>query len=408
MRPFSIVAAIFLGALTCHLEGADQNQRKKADELPEVKDLANPFLFADGSPVRTKDDWTARRAELKELFASYMYGHMPPKPAKMTVVKGEKVTDDVNKVTVQKLKVMMEHEGKKFEMEVTVALPSEAKEKVPVLIQASFGGFGKKGDNKAAPPPGQPFAQYTKRGFAVAQFVWNTVAADNPKGRSGGIYSLFGDDIDAGALMGWAWGISRVIDALQEAVPEVDITKIFITGHSRYGKATLVAGAFDERIALTVPSHSGTGGLPPYRFVAEFTARHGKTETLQNAATAFPHWFRPDFNQFIGKVDRLPVDQHLLCALVAPRALMNTEGLKDIWINPEGAQVSYTAAKKVYEFLGAGGRISICYRDVGHIPSTPDLLDFADYVFNGKVLPSEFGKLPYKGLPSAFSWDLPK
>jgi endo-1,4-beta-xylanase len=408
MRAAYLFAAVLLGALTCTLESAGQNQSKKADDLPQVKDLANPFIFADGSPVRTKEDWSKRRGEIKELFANYMYGHMPPRPAKMSVAKGERVTDEVNKVIVQKLKVTMEQGGKTFEMEVTVALPSEAKEKVPVLVQASFGG-GKKGDKQAAPPPpGQPFAQYTKRGYAVAQFVWNTVAADSPKGRSGGMYTLFGDDIDAGALMGWAWGISRVIDALQEAVPEVDITKVFITGHSRYGKATLVAGAFDERIALTVPSHSGTGGLPPYRFVAEFTARHGKTETLQNVATSFPHWFRPDFNQFVGKVDRLPVDQHMLCALVAPRALMNTEGLKDIWINPEGAQVSYTAAKKVYEFLGAGDKISICYRDVGHVPSTPDLLDFADYMFHGKALPSEFGKLPYKGLPSAFSWDRPK
>jgi endo-1,4-beta-xylanase len=407
MRAVSIAAVVLsLGTLICTLKGADQSQTKKADDLPEIKELPNPFIFADGSPVRTREDWSKRRGEIKELFANYMYGHMPPRPAKMTVVRGDKVADEVNKVTVQKLKVAMEQDGRSFTMEVTVALPSEAKGKVPVLIQASFGGFGvKKGEPQ---PPGQAFAQYAKRGCAVAQFVWNTVAADNPKGRSGGMYTLFGKDIDAGALMGWAWGISRVIDALQEAVPEVDITKVFITGHSRYGKATLVAGAFDERITLTVPSHSGTGGLPPYRFVAEFTARHGKTETLQDAATKFPHWFRPDFNQFIGKVDRLPVDQHMLCALVAPRALMNTEGLKDIWINPDGAQLSYTAAKKVYEFLGAADKISICYRDVGHVPSPPDLLDFADHVFFGKALRPEFGKLPYNGLPSAFSWTLPK
>src|SRR5437016_3348127 len=108
MRAVYVVTAVILGALTCTLEGADQNQDKKADDLPEIKELPNPFTFANGSPVRTKEDWSKRRGEIKELFANYMYGHMPPKPAKMTVVKGDKVTDDVNKVTVQKLKVMME------------------------------------------------------------------------------------------------------------------------------------------------------------------------------------------------------------------------------------------------------------------------------------------------------------
>src|SRR5205807_9302 len=102
---------------------------------------------------------------------------------------------------------------------------------------------------------------------AVAEFSFNQVAADsktNPRG--GGIYQLYGDKIDCGALMAWAWGVSRVIDAL-ETVAEVDTTKVVITGHSRYGKAVLVAGAFDERIAVTVPSHSGSAGVAPFRFI---------------------------------------------------------------------------------------------------------------------------------------------
>ncbi|HYT88510.1 MAG TPA: hypothetical protein VEL76_07360 [Gemmataceae bacterium] len=404
MRTVHVVAIFMLGVVVCVLPGAVQEVRKPrpASELPEIKELPNPFLFADGSPVRTAKDWERRRVEVKRLFEDYMYGHMPPRPQKMTVKKGEKVTDEANKVVTQGLDVILEHEGKTFTLKVTVALPSVAKDKVPVLIQ-SLPLFGKKGVT-----PGQRFKTYTDRGYAVAEFSWNAVAADSKGGKKGGIYTLFGDQIDTGTLMGWAWGMSRVIDALANAVPEVDVTKVFITGHSRYGKAVLVAGAFDERIALTVPSHSGTGGLPPYRFVATFAERNGKTETLQNVATNFPQWFRPDFKQFIGKVDRLPVDQHLLVALVAPRALMNTEGTKDIWINPEGAQLSNLAARKVYRFLKAEDKISFRYRPVGHTPSTEDLLNYADHVFFGKKLAADFGQMAYQEETTAFTWNLPK
>jgi len=397
MRIVHAVAVLFLGVVACSLAGADQDtpKRKAAGEFPEIKELPNPFIFADGSPVRDAKDWERRRVEVKELFQDYMYGHMPPRPQKMTIKKGERVTDEANKVILQDLELQLEHEGKKLTINVKLALPAGATGKVPVLIQSSF-GFGKGGAASS-----KRFTTYTNRGYAVAELSFNQVAADNKNARNGGIYQLFGDQIDCGGLMAWAWGVSRVIDAL-ETVPEIDITKVFITGHSRYGKAALVAGAFDQRIALTVPSHSGCGGFAPYRFI------YGKNEQLHNIVGAFPYWFRPDFNQFVGKVERLPVDQHLLVALVAPRALMNTEGTKDEWINPQGAQLTHLAAKKVYRFLKADDKISIRYRPVGHIPSVEDLLAFADHVFFGKTLPEEFGKMPYQEDARGFQWDVPK
>ena len=148
--------------------------------------------------------------------------------------------------------------------------------------------------------------------------------------------------------------------------------------------------------------------MPPYRFVDEFARRHGKTEALANVVGSFPHWFHPEFKQFVGNVDRLPVDQHLLVAVVAPRPLMHTEGLKDIWINPEGAQVSNRAAAAVYTFLGAADKLRYRYRDVGHVPSTEDLLDYADHVFFNKALPKEFGAPAYKEEKKGLTWDVPK
>ncbi|HYV34081.1 MAG TPA: hypothetical protein VE988_00165 [Gemmataceae bacterium] len=404
MRSLGAFTLITIAALAGSFVDAGQQKALPPDQLPLIKELPDPFKFMDGSMVKTKADWDRRRVEIKKLFEEYEYGRMPPKPQKMTVKKGKRTTDEANKSFTQALEVVMEHNGKTITMNVTVTVPTGAKGKVPVLIQN--GGFGGgKGGGKGNP--------IVNRGFAVASFSWNSVAQDNK--RTGGIYTLFGGDIDTGTLMGWAWGISRCIDALQEAVPEVDTTKVFVTGHSRDGKATLVAGAFDERIALTIPSHSGAGGMPPYRFAEEFVNRmpagkNKKTEQLHNIAGSFPSWFRPGFSKF-GKdnVNRLPIDQHLLACLCAPRGFMDTEGTQDLWTNPEGALLSNLAARKVYKFLGAEDKISTSTREVGHVPSQPDVLDMADYIFNGKKPPAQIGKLWYKDDTKPFlSWDLPK
>jgi hypothetical protein len=373
---------------------SETGKPKPANELAEIKELPNPFVFADGSSVRTAEDWQRRRAELKGLFADYEYGHMPPKPQKMTIERGAVTADEASKMSIQDLTVNLEQDGKTLALHLRLYLPSEAKGKLPVVIQSSFGP-------RMPTPMGKFYAIFAQRGYAVAECSFVEAAADGKDARKGGVYALFGEGIDCGGLMAWAWCVSRTIDAL-ETVDGIDAGKAVVTGHSRYGKAALVAGAFDERIAVTVPSHSGCGGAAPYRFI------YGKSEQLQNIVGFAPYWFRPDFNQFRSQVTRLPVDQHLLLALVAPRAVLQTEGTQDAWTNPEGSQLTHLAAKKVYEFLKAGDTISIRYRPVGHIPSNEDLLDFADHVFFGKPLSEEFGKLAYPEEKNGFAWDGPK
>jgi endo-1,4-beta-xylanase len=388
------LAILLIGFSAISGVGADKNSPTPAGKLPEIKQLPNPFTFADGAPVRNQDDWWRRRQELKELFQDYMYGHLPAKSQKITIDRGAMVPDSENQLILQDLELKLAQGDKTLTMHVRVALPQNAKDPVPVIVRS---GFGRRGA-----PTGKSFTPFTQRGYAVAECSFQEVALDNKdRARTAGIYSLFGETIDCGALMAWAWAVSRVVDAL-ETVDKIDARKVIVTGHSRYGKAALVAGAFDERIALTVPSHSGCAGCSPYRYI------YGKSEQLHNIVGAFPHWFRPNFNQFVGNVERLPVDQHLLIALVAPRALLATEGTQDTWINPEGSQLTHLAAKKVYDFLNAGDKISIRFRPVGHIPSNEDLLDFADHIFFKKKLPPEFGQLPYKEEKNGFSWDMPK
>ena len=390
LRGTCLAIAVFLTC--CAVTAAEPDDRGSAAAPPATKELPNPFVCADGSVVRTPAEWQRRRGELKSLFEDYEYGHLPPKPEKMTITRGDAQEDAANGVTREAWKLNLKHDGKTLVVDVNLTLPKQADGPLPVVVQGAFGR------------PGQPdrLSAFIDHGYAVAEVNFMQVASDNrEQARASGIYELFGDDLDCGALMAWAWGMHRAIDALEQD-DRIDAGKIVVTGHSRYGKAALVAGAFDERIALTVPSHSGCAGSAPFRFI------YGNSEKLHNIVGAFPYWFRSDFNRFVGKVDELPLDQHLLKALVAPRALLATEGTEDAWTNPEGSQLTNLAAAEVYKFLGAGDRLSIRFRPVGHIPSNEDLVEFADHVFFGKPLSAEFGQLAYPQEPNGFRWTAPQ
>jgi hypothetical protein len=236
-----------------------------------------------------------------------------------------------------------------------------------------------------------------KRGYALAEFDRVEIAPDSAE-RSG-LYAAY-PDYTGGRLSAWAWGYHRVLDYLLRQ-PFVDAKRIIVTGHSRGGKAVLLAGATDERIALTAPNDSGCGGAGCFRYQAP------KSEDIVAILKNFPFWFQPDFGEFIGHVDRLPIDQHTVKALVAPRALLSTEGLGDLWANPEGTQQTFLAAREVYRFLGVPDRIGIAYRPGGHAHSPADwevLLDFADVQLRGGIPAQSFDELDFPTAPRPFTW----
>jgi endo-1,4-beta-xylanase len=346
--------------------------------------LPNPLLFSDGATVASPADWPRRREELKTLFADCEYGPLPPRPDNFHIEWDDAIEDEGFAALVKMGSLMVEYGSNRLAIPVRLLLPRGAGGAVPVVIQPWFGrGWPRKAEFDGF------LSIFPRRGYALAEFDYQEIVRDDAQqATTSGLYRLFDGYGDCGALMGWAWGFHCMLDLL-ETMSEVDAGKNIATGHSRLGKAALVAGAFDERIAITVPSHSGCAGAAPYRLL------FGNSEQLHNIVGFAPHWFRPDFNQFVGKVDELPLDQHLLMALIAPRPLLMSEGTEDAWTNPQGVQHAYLAARPVYEFLGAGEQISICYRPIEHIPTPEDLLDFADHHFFGKPLPDEFGELVY-------------
>jgi hypothetical protein len=350
-----------------------------AAALPAVEALPDPFAFSAGGRVIDRADWSRRRGELRRLMQHYEYGELPEGPERVDVAASAGDSPSQRQLTVT-----VSTGGRSAAFPLRVRVPPGAGP-FPTFI-----GAGALND-----------PLFLSRGFAVAELELPRIAGDDAS-RSGVFYSLYPDS-SAGVLAAWAWGFSRAVDALA-SLREVNAAELAVTGHSRNGKAALLAGALDGRIALTVPAASGLGGTGNYRF---FYEAGGKNEKIENITARFPYWFSPRLQEFVGRPERLPFDQHALMALVAPRLLLTTIGTEDHWANPRGTQLTHLAAQRVYQFLGAPDRIGIHYRPGGHPMTDQDftaMLDYADLHWRGKKPSSSFDGLPYPEEPRAMPW----
>jgi len=388
--PAGLAALAGAALLLCLPACSEREAFAEPDQLPAIAGLPDPFLTADGTRIASAAEWPAQRAHLLAEVLHYGYGH-PPVAGTVSIAADTRSHDDALKATRRALTLSMGPTGG-ITVHLFLIIP-DGHGPFPTIIE------GDRGWGALAEPV---VAAAIGRGYLLAQFDRNEIAPDKAD-RSIGLYAAYPDG-DGGALVAWAWGYSRVIDALT-TLPEVDSRHLAITGHSRGGKAVLLAGALDERVALVAPNGSGSMGAGCERKLL------GKCESLDAIQDRFPYWFTPLLAQFKGHVERLPFDQHTLKALIAPRALLSTEGLDDLWANPRGTQITFQAAQQVYRFLGVADRIGIAYRPGKHEHNLTDwqaLLDFADHQLLGKPAARSFDVLQYPDeAHDAFSWAAP-
>jgi hypothetical protein len=344
------------------------------DELPDRPELPDPFVMLDGTRIETPEQWyEQRRPELKQLFQHYVYGNLPPP----TPIQAKVIQEDRD---------LFEGKAVLRQIEISFpALPDNAPRIHLALFVPNDGEpspcflvVNKCGNCTVTDYPGVivshdawrhtncPSAETQRgsqkdfwavedkiaRGYAFATFHESDIDPDRDD-FTDGIHPFFPDlpgpeEAKWGTISAWAWGLQRCLDYLIED-PDVDGDKVIVTGHSRRGKTALWAAAYDDRFAIAMPHQSGTGGMA--------LSRNNDQETVERINTHFPHWFNDVFWQFNGNESKLPVDQHLLVALVAPRPLLDTAGLQDTWANYESALRNLKAADTVYEFLGTPGLV---------------------------------------------------
>lgn len=366
---------------------------EKPSPLVATTELPDLFLKTSGARVQTQRAWQAQQRRLRELLLREEYGPLPPITDPVT--GQELASRKIAAIPADEMEILLRM-GPAHSISTHLFLtqpPGKAgSQRYPVIIVGDLGWGRVKAEIVEA---------VVRRGYALAEFNRTEIAPDSAQRE--GVYAAY-PQYTGGRLAAWAWGYHRVIDYLGTR-SDVDRKRLLVSGHSRGGKAALLAGATDERIALTAPNNSGCGGAGCYRFQGE------TSEDIAAILKNFPYWFQPRFADFIGQVDRLPFDQHTLKALIAPRALLSTEALGDLWANPSGTQQTYLAAREVFTFLGVPHRIGITFRPGGHEQNAEDwatLLDFADWQLFGKPASRRFDALAFPTLPPAFTWRAPE
>jgi hypothetical protein len=403
------------------------------DNLPSRPEMPAVLTMNNGQPVRTAKQWDERRGEMRRILEYYAVGQAPPPPGN---VKGHVVLSQT--ILNGKVKYRLVHltfgPGEKLSLDIGIFTPGEGGPFVTVISPSGTppgavplprlpqgptqgrgldvllvlpgraqGGAATGSDGSGAARTAESVAANNPalaHGFAFVTFNNNDCGEDTTLREADGSWSFRTTrfypaypNYDWGLLRGWAWGVSRIADYL-ETDSSIDKSKLIVTGVSRTGKSALVAGAFDDRLAMVAPVASSGGGTPAYRFSG---AERGGKEGLSEMMRKYPNWFSPHLHEFWGQPDKLPFDEHWFVALAAPRPFIALEGTHDQNVNINGVRQSFLAAQPAFTLLNVADRLGISWADRPHGIVQADwdaLLAFADKFLLGRTVTRRFDEFP--------------
>ena len=340
--------------------------------------LPDPLVFKDGSKVETKADWARRRDEMLADILAIGYGHLPEAVPAVEVVKVKDYRAGSTEHGYRRGATIKTGPKGEIKIQVGLRMPRGGEGPYPVIVKIGSGH------------PAED--EMNRRGWAIASFDTGMLDPGGEGQDEIGPAQQAYPDLDWGSLATWAWGAMRVLDFL-ETQEDIDTSRVIVTGHSRTGKAALLAGAMDERFGLVVPNGSGCGGAATYRnYVAG-----GETLELLTRPERWLFWMQKDIRRYVGRESELPFDQHFMRALVAPRVVLSNDGYDDDWANNFGTQVCFMGAQSVFDFLGVPQHNLAKFREGGHTFNDEDagvMLDVADWYFNGGAFPEGMNNVP--------------
>jgi dienelactone hydrolase len=307
--------------------------------LPEILESQNK------KKITSVKDWeNIRRPEILSLFETNIYGTMPKKYDRIAfTLKNEDKKAMDGKAHLKEVEISVTNNNETVLINLVMFVPNQKGKPVPAFLLINNRGKNNTSASRDTISGFWPAEQVISAGYAIAAFHYSDAAPDNKDTFQNGVLRLYPEHLKADdgmkAIGAWAWAASRVMDYFEKD-KDIDASKVTVTGHSRGGKASLWAAAQDTRFAMCVSNCSGNSGA------ALSHRRYG--ETIHRINTSFPHWFNNNYKKYNNNEDALPLDQHMLIALIAPRPVYITNATLDLWADPKGTYMAEKEAEKVY------------------------------------------------------------
>ena len=343
------IVAFVLLTLINGTNAQDHNEANYDEaKVPEYA-LPDVLKTSGNAAVKDKATWEkVRRPEILKLFEENIYGQMPKT---YSSIKYSIINENANamngKAKLKQVLIEVINNNKSVKINLVLFVPNHVKKPVPAFLLINNRGKENIDPTRATKSEFWPAEMVIDSGYAIAAIYVGDLAPDDKEKYVNGVLQIYPGQLlaDDGmkAIGAWAWGASRVMDYF-ETDKDIDAKRVAIVGHSRGGKASLWAAAEDQRFAICFTNCSGNTGAA--------LARRQFGERINRINTSFPYWFNNNYKKFNNNENALPVDQHMLIALVAPRPLYATNASKDLWADPKGTYLSLKNAEKVYALYG--------------------------------------------------------